>query len=215
MNDSIIAARTFCTDSSAALARSCATALGAGTPRRAYASRSSARASRSRPARVVVAAVPAALAEPCCTCISAPVPALALPLSTADTLPASHLLAHSITRILGKLGGRNRRVLTLEPALKYRDPSEAAKVPISFAGSLEKIDIGPTALLACRTLEKGHPRDRLQAYNYLENCLSVLLNEGVVGRNVEATFVSSLQGIFDALYLTEPPELKDRAEEYL
>ncbi|KAF8195850.1 FAT domain-containing protein [Mycena galopus ATCC 62051] len=130
-------------------------------------------------------------------------------------LPASHLLAHSITRILGKLGGRNRRVLTLEPALKYRDPSEAAKVPISFAGSLEKIDIGPTALLACRTLEKGHPRDRLQAYNYLENCLSVLLNEGVVGRNVEATFVSSLQGIFDALYLTEPPELKDRAEEYL
>ncbi|KAF7352758.1 hypothetical protein MVEN_01242100 [Mycena venus] len=130
-------------------------------------------------------------------------------------LPATHQLAHTIIRILGKLGGRNRRLLTLEPALKFRDPSEAAKVPISFAGSLEKIDIGPTALLACRTLKKGHPRDRLQAYNYLENCLSVLLNDGVVGRNVEATFVSSLEGVFDALYLTEPPELKDRAEAYL
>ncbi|KAJ7276442.1 hypothetical protein B0H12DRAFT_1227571 [Mycena haematopus] len=130
-------------------------------------------------------------------------------------LPASHPLAHGIIRILGKLGGRNRRLLTLEPALTFRDHSESAKVPISFSGSLEKIDIGPTALLACRTLEKGHPRDRLQAYNYLENCLSVLLIEGVVGRNVEATFISSLEGIFDALYLTEPPELKDRAEEYL
>ncbi|KAF7355349.1 hypothetical protein MSAN_01451500 [Mycena sanguinolenta] len=130
-------------------------------------------------------------------------------------LPASHPLAHGITRILGKLGGRNRKLLAMEPALKFRDRSEAAKIPISFSGSLEKIDIGPTALLAGRTLEKGHPRDRLNAYNYLENCLSALLNEGVVGRNVEATFVTSLEGIFDALYLTEPPELKDRAEEYL
>lgn len=91
--------------------------------------------------------------------------------------PASHHLAHVIIRILGKLGGRNRRLLTLEPNLKFRDRSETAKVPISFSGSLEKIDIGPTALLACRTLKKGHARDRLHAYNYLESCLSVLLNE--------------------------------------
>ncbi|KAJ6599027.1 hypothetical protein DFH09DRAFT_1388713 [Mycena vulgaris] len=130
-------------------------------------------------------------------------------------LPASHQLAHTIIRILGKLGGRNRRLLTLEPALKFRDRSEAAKVPISFAGNVEKIDIGPAAALACRTLKKGNPRDRLHAYNYLENCISVMLNEGVLGRNVEATFVSALEGLFDALYLTEPPELKDRAEEYL
>ncbi|KAJ7507855.1 hypothetical protein B0H11DRAFT_2271401 [Mycena galericulata] len=130
-------------------------------------------------------------------------------------LPASHQLAHTIIRILGKLGGRNRRLLTLEPALKFHDPSEAAKVPISFAGSVERIDIGPTATLACRTLKKGHARDRLHAYNYLENSLSAMLNEGVLGRNVEATFVNSLEGLFDALNLTEPPELKDRAEEYL
>ncbi|KAJ7700136.1 hypothetical protein B0H17DRAFT_1158131 [Mycena rosella] len=130
-------------------------------------------------------------------------------------LPASHQLAHTIIRILGKLGGRNRRLLTLEPALKFRDRSEAAKVPICFAGSLERIDIGPAATLACRTLKKGHARDRLHSYNYLESCLSALLNEGVVGRNVEATFVSALEGLFDALYLTEPPELKQRAEEFL
>ncbi|KAJ7781199.1 hypothetical protein B0H16DRAFT_1671541 [Mycena metata] len=130
-------------------------------------------------------------------------------------LPASHQLAHTIIRILGKLGGRNRRLLTLEPALKYRDRSEAAKVSISFAGSLEKVDIGPTVLLACQTLRQGTARDRLHAYNYLESCLSLLLNEGVLGRNVEATFVSSVEGLFDALHLTDPPELKVRAEEYL
>ncbi|KAJ7179098.1 FAT domain-containing protein [Mycena filopes] len=130
-------------------------------------------------------------------------------------LPASHQLAHTIIRILGKLGGRNRRLLTLEPALRFRDRSEAAKVPISFAGSPEKVDIGPTVLLACRTLKKGTARDRLHAYDYLESCLSLLLNDGVLGRNVEATFVSSVEGLFDALHLSEPPELKTRAEEYL
>ncbi|KAJ7180147.1 FAT domain-containing protein [Mycena crocata] len=124
-------------------------------------------------------------------------------------LPASHQLAHTIIRILGKLGGRNRRLLTLETRF------EAAKVQVSFAGSIEKVDIGPAAILACRTLKKGTPRDRLHAYDYLENCVSTMLHEGVVGRNVEATFVSGLEGLFDALYLTEPPGLKDRAEEYL
>lgn len=42
-----------------------------------------------------------------------------------------------------------------------------------------------------------------------------LVLQGILGRNVEATFVSSLEGVFDALHLNEPPELKDRAEEYL
>ncbi|KAJ7638852.1 FAT domain-containing protein [Roridomyces roridus] len=130
-------------------------------------------------------------------------------------LPASHQLAHTIIRILGKLGGRNRKLLTLEPALKFHDRSEAAKVPISFAGNAEKIDIGPMVTLACRVLRKGHARDRLHAYNYLENCLSTMLNDGVVGRNMEATFVSTLEGLFDALNLPEPSELPDRAEEYL
>lgn len=65
----------------------------------------------------------------------------------------------------------------LEPALKYRDRSEPAKVPMSFAGSIERIDIGPTALLACRTLKKGTAKDRLHAYNYLESCISTLLHE--------------------------------------
>ncbi|KAJ7068316.1 hypothetical protein C8F01DRAFT_1364679 [Mycena amicta] len=130
-------------------------------------------------------------------------------------LPASHHLSHIIIRILGKLGGRNRKLLMLESELKYHDPAQPAKIPIAFAGSLERVDIGPTALLACRVLKKGTPKDRTHAYNYLEGCVTALLHEGIVGRNVEATFVSALEGVFDTLYLTEPPELSTRAEAFL
>ncbi|KAF7301711.1 hypothetical protein MIND_00736700 [Mycena indigotica] len=145
-------------------------------------------------------------------------------------LPAPHQLSHTIIRILGKLGGRNRKLLLLEPELEYHDAALPAKIPVAFSGSVEKIDIGPTALLACRVIKKGTSKDRVHAYNYLESCLAALLHEvltlyfpcpislllqGIVGRNVETTFVRSLEAIFDTLYLSDPPELSPRAEEFL
>lgn len=92
-------------------------------------------------------------------------------------VPANHHHAHTTIRILGKLGGRNRRLLTKEPLLKYHDYSEPAKLSIYFGGTLEKIDVGPLSRLAARTLSKGSPADRVQAYEFLENSLSVMLYE--------------------------------------
>jgi transformation/transcription domain-associated protein len=92
-------------------------------------------------------------------------------------LPASHHPAHTTIRILGKLGGRNRRLLTREPALKFRHHSDPAMVSISFGGNLEKMELGPMSILASRTLRKASSPDRIHAYNYLENCLAIILHE--------------------------------------
>nr|GAT59465.1 predicted protein [Mycena chlorophos] len=130
-------------------------------------------------------------------------------------LPASHHLSHVIIRILGKLGGRNRKLLLLEPELEYHDSALPAKIAIAFSGSVERIEIGPTVQLACRVIKKGAAKDRLHAYNYLESCIAALLHEGFVGRNAEITFVSALEGLSDAVHLAEPAELSAKAEEFL
>ncbi|KAM6495848.1 hypothetical protein JOM56_008554 [Amanita muscaria] len=127
-------------------------------------------------------------------------------------IPANHHHAHTTIRILGKLGGRNRRLLTKEPLLQYHDHSEAAKMSISFGGTTEKIDVAPLSRLATRTLNNGSSLDRVQAYEFLENCLSVILHEGLRGRNVEDTFTGTLEGIYDATHISD---VKERAEAYL
>ncbi|KAF8076441.1 hypothetical protein FPV67DRAFT_1558921 [Lyophyllum atratum] len=127
-------------------------------------------------------------------------------------LPANHHPAHTTIRILGKLGGRNRRLLTREPALKYRHHSERAKVAITFGGSVEKIEFGPIIGLACRSILKASSFDRNSAFTLLENCLTVFLLEGVVGQNIEDVFIQGMEGIFDAINI---PDLQIQAEAFV
>ncbi|KAF8640045.1 hypothetical protein AX17_001287 [Amanita inopinata Kibby_2008] len=127
-------------------------------------------------------------------------------------VPANHHHAHTTIRILGKMGGRNRRLLSKEPRLQYHHDSDAAKTSVSFGGIIEQIDIGPLSQLASRTISKGTSADRLQAYEFLENCISVLLHEGVKGRNMEETFTNALEGMFDSTHF---PDVKEKAEVFL
>jgi len=91
--------------------------------------------------------------------------------------PQSHHLAHTTIRILGKLGGRNRRLLFKEPALTYHHHSPPAKLSLSFNGNPQTIELAPVANLAVKRLVKLSPGDQLHAYTYLENCASTLLYE--------------------------------------
>ncbi|KAG5637374.1 hypothetical protein H0H81_004799 [Sphagnurus paluster] len=127
-------------------------------------------------------------------------------------LPANHHPAHTTIRILGKLGGRNRRLLAREPALKYRHHSERATMAISFGGSGEKIDLGPMMGLACRTLLKGSTLDRGYAYSFLEHSLTVILHEGISGQNIEDVFIQGMEGVFDAINI---PDLQPQAESFI
>jgi len=58
-------------------------------------------------------------------------------------LPASHHPAHTTIRILGKLGGRDRRLLTGEPALKFRHHSDLAMFTISFGKNGARSNVNP------------------------------------------------------------------------
>ncbi|KAK7060621.1 transcription-associated protein 1 [Paramarasmius palmivorus] len=128
-------------------------------------------------------------------------------------LPANHHLAHTTIRILGKLGGRNRRLLSKEPALDYVHHSDPPRVTISFGGVMQKLSLQPAITLACRTMRSSTTgADVVSACEYLEKSLSLLTYEGLKGRNAEELFTSAVEALYDGLHLTDT---KDRAENFL
>ena len=92
-------------------------------------------------------------------------------------LPGNHHHAHTTIRILGKLGGRNRRLLDESPSLDYHQYSEPAKLSVSFSGRVEQIQIGPVAHLSARLIQRANIPSKEHAYSFLEHTLSILLNE--------------------------------------
>lgn len=94
-------------------------------------------------------------------------------------LPANHHHAHTTIRILGKLGGRNRRLLSKEPLLEYKAVSVPASVILSFGGTTEPVKLDAMSSLATRTLVKANPPHpyRDYAYTFLEACVTSLLHE--------------------------------------
>lgn len=99
-------------------------------------------------------------------------------------LPGSHHHAHTTIRILGKLGGRNRRLLDETPHLKYTNYCEDATIGVSFSGRPKRFKIGPMARLAAQMLKKPvnlAPNQATHAYQYVEQTLLVLLNDVSIG----------------------------------
>ncbi|KIK68099.1 hypothetical protein GYMLUDRAFT_36928 [Collybiopsis luxurians FD-317 M1] len=127
-------------------------------------------------------------------------------------LPNNHHLAHTTIRILGKLGGRNRRLLAKEPALGYRHHSEDPKITIAFLGVQQQIAMRPAADLARQNIAKGATPVAVPAYDFMEATLSALFYQGVKGRNAEELFVSTLEGVFDAIHITD---VQEKAELFL
>ncbi|KAH9951586.1 hypothetical protein B0H21DRAFT_818036 [Amylocystis lapponica] len=125
--------------------------------------------------------------------------------------PANHHHAHTTIRILGKLGGRNRKLLEKEPALRYRHYSDPTKSRVSFGSEIGIVELGPTAGVASSALVAGKTAVsyRVYAYNYLETCLTLLLHEGIRGRDREEVFAKCLHSIFDAVHI---PEVQEKAD---
>ncbi|KAH7879876.1 uncharacterized protein C8R40DRAFT_1034987 [Lentinula edodes] len=127
-------------------------------------------------------------------------------------LPANHHLAHTTIRILGKLGGRNRKLLTKEPALKYKHHSDDPKMTITFLGVQQQILMSPGVVLARQNVTKGPVAAAAPAYEFMEAALSSLVSQGIKGRNAEELFVSTLEGAFDAVHITE---VQEKAESFI
>jgi len=96
-------------------------------------------------------------------------------------LPANHINAHTTLRILGKLGGRNRRLLEKEPELKYHHISDPAQVFVSFGAGTKGLDLGSATSIAIKVLKRHTSPYRQQAFDFIQACVATLLS------NVSAT----------------------------
>ncbi|EJF61235.1 atypical/PIKK/TRRAP protein kinase [Dichomitus squalens LYAD-421 SS1] len=127
-------------------------------------------------------------------------------------LPGNHHHSHTTIRILGKLGGRNRKLLEKEPSFKYSQQTESVKARFSFGAQMGNIELEPVARVSCETLRnpKSAAQQRVHAYNYLEQCLTLVLHEGVKGREREELFVRCLESMYDALHLSDVQEKAEK-----
>ncbi|KAI0268276.1 hypothetical protein BC834DRAFT_968481 [Gloeopeniophorella convolvens] len=127
-------------------------------------------------------------------------------------VPANHLHAHTTLRILGKLGGRNRRLLEKEPELKYHHVSDPAEVLVSFGGNPKGLDLGSVTTVALKILKRSNSPYRQQAFDFLEGSIATLLSNGLRGREREDVFVRCLEGVFDAIHQSD---VQEKAESFI
>lgn len=128
-------------------------------------------------------------------------------------LPANHHHAHTTIRVLGKLGGRNRRLLSKEPLLEHNAVARPASILLSFGGTSEPIELGPMSDFAARTLVKTTPPNPYcgYAYTFLETCINSLLHEHNYTEAQATIFVRCFEAILDAVHI---PEYSEDAQKF-
>ncbi|KAI8605964.1 hypothetical protein EDD21DRAFT_315697 [Dissophora ornata] len=99
-------------------------------------------------------------------------------------LPYSHVHSHAAMRILGKLGGRNRRMLKYPPKLQHHTPADVGvDVKIYFDPSLKPhtLPLDATLALAAQTLEDASANIfyREHAYKFLKGCVPLLVDTSI------------------------------------
>ena len=92
-------------------------------------------------------------------------------------LPHPHVTAHTTIRILGKLGGRNRRLQHEPLHLAYRSGGDELQILLSFDGRTEAIDIGPICRLAAKSIRHAHPAYRAQSYEVLKSAMTIIVHK--------------------------------------
>ncbi|KIY49251.1 hypothetical protein FISHEDRAFT_41474 [Fistulina hepatica ATCC 64428] len=127
----------------------------------------------------------------------------------------THFAAHVAIRILGKLGGRNRRLLMKDPLFEYRNPAEDSKMPLSWNGQMANLPLGSAVRFAVRALSVAPNRldvsDRDCAYDFIESTTAMTISEGITTESMQSTFSTLLKGVADATHI---PALQDRAIEF-
>lgn len=91
-------------------------------------------------------------------------------------IPFNHHHAHTTVRILGKIGGRNRKTLG-PPALSWKRVSEPAECPIHFDRKEKNLPIGDVVELGLRMIKRGDLHYRRNAYSVLKHASVVFLKE--------------------------------------
>lgn len=92
-------------------------------------------------------------------------------------VPFNHHHSHATLKILGKLGGRNRRFQQVPHLLEYHPPSAQVEIPISFDGQLKTLAIGPVVALALKTITHTQEHYRAQAFQFLTSTAMLVIEQ--------------------------------------
>lgn len=117
-------------------------------------------------------------------------------------LPFNHHHAHTTVRILGKIGGRNRKQLG-PPALAWKNVTDQATVEVAFDGKQKAIPIATIVDLALRMIRRGDLHYRRNAYAVLKHVSVTFLKESLSLGEQESTFSDVLRGLFEACRIEE------------
>lgn len=86
--------------------------------------------------------------------------------------------AHTATRVLAKLGGKNRRVFDLPPTLNYEKECTRSTVVADFGGQMASIEVESACAVAIRALADSSAKDYHQvAFDLLKNQAIYLLQK--------------------------------------
>ncbi|KAF9581361.1 hypothetical protein BGW38_001654, partial [Lunasporangiospora selenospora] len=105
-------------------------------------------------------------------------------------LPYSPVHSHAAMRILGKLGGRNRRMLKYPPKLQHYSPADVGvDVKIYFDPTLKPhaLPLDATLALAAQTVEDSSANVyyREHAYKFLKGCVPLLIDTSLGPDNLD------------------------------
>ncbi|GJN92776.1 hypothetical protein Rhopal_005814-T1 [Rhodotorula paludigena] len=126
-------------------------------------------------------------------------------------LPFNHQHAHTTMRILGKIGGRNRKGFD-PPKLEWKPVGPEALLNVKFEGKDAAIRIAPVIDVALKIIRRGDVHYRRVAYQFLKYAVAVFVRQGLPAGEPEEAFGNVLKGLFDA---TRVDEFADEANKYI
>lgn len=126
-------------------------------------------------------------------------------------LPHNHQHSHTTMRILGKMGGRNRKLLQNPPRLSYVS-HKAPTFPVHFEGKVQSMTLTPFTELALANIRRTDPYYRKHAFELLRHTAALFLDGSLMDADRETVFGRLIKGLFDA---TRSDDLRDDAVQYL
>ncbi|EPQ29591.1 uncharacterized protein PFL1_02810 [Pseudozyma flocculosa PF-1] len=126
-------------------------------------------------------------------------------------LPHNHQHSHTTMRILGKMGGRNRKLLQDPPRLTYTSPGQPM-FAVQFEGKAQSMSLTPITELALANIRRNDVYYRKHSFELLRHAAALFLDGPLVDAAREALFERVVKGLFDA---TKADELRDGAAEFL
>ncbi|KDN49215.1 hypothetical protein K437DRAFT_79486 [Tilletiaria anomala UBC 951] len=128
-------------------------------------------------------------------------------------LPHNHQHSHTTMRILGKMGGRNRKMLQAAPKLQYHsNPSKMRTLTIHFDGSAQKVPWAPILDLALENIRTGDAYHKKHAFEALKCAAAAIVDDPTTERDREETLERVVKGLFQATLLED---VRVEAEEFI